>query len=85
VVTIMHKRSGDKRQGRRIRRIILVNSFRDRTQCEMVCRMSRADVLGLLNEDVQVGLVPDVERGEILTDSRGRGTFQRMTNAKEEV
>jgi len=85
VVTVMHKRSGDKRQVRRISQIILVNSFRDRTQCEMVCRLSRADVLGLLKEDVQVGLVPDVERGEILTDTRGRGTFQRMTNAKEEV
>ena len=71
MVTVMHKRSGDKRQVQRISRIILVNSFRDRTQCEMVCRLSRADVLGLLKEDVQVGLVPDVERGEILTDSRG--------------
>lgn len=85
MVTVMHKRSDDKRQVRRISRIILVNSFRDRTQCEMVCRLSRAEVLGLLKEDVQVGLVPDVEQGEILTDSRGRGTFQRMTNAKEEV
>jgi hypothetical protein len=31
----------------------------------------------LLREPVQVSLVPDVEKGEVLLDSRGRGSFQK--------
>ena len=44
--------------------------------------MSRSDVLGLLAEPVEVGLVPDVERGEVLADSRGEGSFQRGPRGK---
>ena len=44
-----------------------------------VSRVSRSDVVALLNEPVQVGLVPDVEKGEVLVDSRGRGSFQRRS------
>jgi len=40
--------------------------------------MSRADVLGLLAGPVEVGVVPDVEKGEVLVDSRGNGTFQSV-------
>ena len=72
-----HKRSKEKEQLRKVRRLVLVNSFRDRIRCETVCRMSRADVLALLNEPVEVGVVPELEKGEVLTDSRGLGTFQR--------
>ena len=36
------------------------------------------DVLGALKEPVEVHLVPDVEKGEVLTDTRGRGTLQRL-------
>jgi len=43
-----------------------------------VSRLSRSDVLGLLDEPVEVGLVPDVEKGEVLADSRGLGSFQRL-------
>jgi hypothetical protein len=39
------------------------------------CHVS--EVLGLLSEPVLVASVPDVERGEVLEDSRGGGTFQR--------
>ncbi|MGA2308575.1 MAG: hypothetical protein ABSG57_03375 [Candidatus Bathyarchaeia archaeon] len=39
--------------------------------------LSRVAVLGLLEEPVEVSLVPDVQKGEVLVDSRGRGSFQR--------
>ena len=75
-----HKRSPEKRQLRRIRRIIFTHAFRDRVSYETICTLSRSEVLGLLNEPVLVASVPDVERGEVLTDSRGTGTFQRIRN-----
>jgi hypothetical protein len=32
----------------------------------------------MLAEPVEVGLVPDVEKGEVLADSREQGSFQRL-------
>jgi len=75
----MHKRSEEKMQLRRIRGIIFFRSFCDKVLCERVSRVSRSEVVALLNEPVQVGLVPDVEKGEVLVDSRGRGSFQRRS------
>ena len=72
-----HRRSKEKEQQRKIRRFVFVNSFRDRVRYETVCRTSRTDVLALLDEPVEVGLVPELEKGEVLVDSRGFGTFQR--------
>jgi len=76
---VMHKRSEEKMQLRRIRGIIFFRSFCDKVLCERVSRVSRSEVVALLNEPVQVGLVPDVEKGEVLVDSRGRGSFQRRS------
>jgi len=40
--------------------------------------LSRRDLLGMLNFDgLNVSLVPEVERGEVLVDSRGGGSFQK--------
>ena len=75
----MHRRSELQRQKRSIRRIIFTSSFHDKILCETICRLSRDEVLGLLREPVQVSLVPDVEKGEVLLDSRGRGSFQRRS------
>ena len=72
----MHKRNAKKLQARRIRSVILHGSFYDRKLGEMVSKMTRLEVLGQLNEAVDVHLVPDVEKGEVLLDSRGRGSFQ---------
>jgi len=74
---MVHKRSAEKLLFRMVRRIIFDSSFRDRVTAETVSRVSRMDILSLLGGPVQVGLVPDVERGEVLVDSRGRGSFQR--------
>jgi hypothetical protein len=77
-MTLTHERSKEKQQARRIRRIVFLNGFRDRLRGETVCRLSRVDVLELLNEPVKIGvIVPDLVKGEILVDSRGNGSFQR--------
>lgn len=73
----MHRRSRERGQLRQVRRIIFSSSFHDRVRDETVCRTTRTDVLALLNEPIEVGLVPELEKGEVLVDSRGCGTFQR--------
>ncbi len=75
----MHKKSAKRLQDRKIRQIrgiILHGSFYDRKLGEVVSRMTRLDVLGQLNEPVEVHLVPEIEKGEVLLDLRGRGSFQ---------
>ena len=57
--------------------MIFKNSFHDFRQGETVSQVSREDILGQLHEPVTVGDVPDVEKGEVLVDSRGRGSLQR--------
>jgi hypothetical protein len=73
-----HRRSREKLQMREIRRIIFSKSVYDREAAETVCRVSRLDVLHMLKEPLEVHLVPDVEKGEVLIDSRGQGSFQRV-------
>jgi hypothetical protein len=72
-----HKRSEEKLRMRRIRQIIFSKSVYDKNRAETVSRVSRLDVLGLLKEPLEVSVVPDVEKGEVLIDSRGQGSFQR--------
>jgi hypothetical protein len=74
----VHKRSKDKLLNRRIRRIIYDSSFKDRLICETVSRVTRQDVLAYLDEPVRVSDVPDVEKGEVLVDNRGTGSFQSL-------
>ena len=75
-----------------IRKVIFRTSYQDSILAESVCRVNREDLLAYasdiimkmevteipdLNIGVTVGDVPDVEKGLILSDSRGRGIFQR--------
>jgi hypothetical protein len=77
---MVHKRSFDKLQRRIIRNIIFKNAYIDKYKGEIVSRISRHDVLSLLNyEGLKVSLVPNIERGEVLIDCRGKGSLQ---NAK---
>lgn len=73
----MHNRSSKKSQVKRIRGIIFHGSFYDRKISEIVSRITRLEVLGQLNEPIEVHLVPDVEKGEVLLDLRGRGSLQQ--------
>jgi hypothetical protein len=77
---MVHKRSQEKLLLRKIRRIIYSLSYNDRIICETVSKVSRREVLALLNQPVQLSDVPDVEKGEVLVDSRGTGSFQRLKN-----
>jgi len=63
-----------------MRNIIFKNAYMDKYRGEIVSRVSRLDVFGLLNcEGLKVSLIPDIERGEVLIDCRGKGSLQ---NAK---
>jgi hypothetical protein len=77
---MVHKRSFNKLQRRIIRNIIFKNAYIDKYRGEIVSRVSSLDILGLLNcEGLKVSLVslvPDIERGEVLIDSRGKGSLQ---------
>ena len=63
-----------------IRKYIFTTSFQDHVLAESVCTVNRKELLGYastLSMEVTVSDVPDVEKGLILSDSRGRGVFQR--------
>jgi len=75
-VILMHKRKSSKLQERKIRGIIFRGAFHDRKSGETVSKMTRIDVMAQLGEPVEVHLIPDVERGEVLSDPRGTGSLQ---------
>ena len=64
-------------QTAKIQKIIFHDSFHDKKLAEIISRSTRLEVLGQLKEPVEVHLVPDVEKGEVLVDLRGEGSFQR--------
>jgi hypothetical protein len=74
---MVHKRSKDSLQRRQIRALIFASCYHDSKRCETVSRVSRGDILASLTGPVEVCNVPDIEKGEVLADSRGCGSFQR--------
>ena len=81
---IMHKKNVKRElernrrfQKRMIQGIIFNDSFNDKKVCELVSKLDRIEVMGKIKGCFEVHLVPDVEKGEVLVDLRGRGTFQR--------
>ena len=74
---MVHKRSKDSLQRRQIRALIFASCYQDLARCESICRISRSEILASLAGPVEVCNVPDVEKGEVLVDSRGQGSFQR--------
>jgi hypothetical protein len=74
---MVHKRSKDSLQRRQIRALVFASCYQDADRCESVCRISRNEILGSLTGSVEVSNVPDIEKGEVLVDSRGQGSFQR--------
>ena len=75
-----HRRSPEAMLRRAARRYVMLSSYRDHEQAETVSKVSREDVLEHLSsleiDGVLVGAVPDVEKGLVLLDRRGRGSFQ---------
>jgi len=76
-VVDLHRRSEKKLQERRIRALIFASAFVDRARSETVCRVDRVDPLQALHGPIDVSRVPEVEKGEVLVDSRGTGSFQK--------
>jgi hypothetical protein len=74
----MHSRKPDKKQIRKIRWIIMKGSFHDKMKSEIVSNMNRIEVMGQIHEPISVHLVPDIERGEVLLDSRATGSLQKQ-------
>jgi len=74
----LHKRNENRIQERRARALIFANAFMDAIRCETVSQVDRADVLATLEGPVDVGRIPQVEKGEVLVNSRGTGSFQRV-------
>jgi hypothetical protein len=75
--SIPHKRSRKSLQKRQIRSIILSNSIYDKTRCETVTIISKTDLLIALTGQIKMSDVPNIERGEVLIDSKGKGTLQQ--------
>lgn len=79
-----HRRSMKARQRRLVKRFILKNSFKDRMKAESVCRTDPKAIIEMLQKNFdEVHLeVINYERGEVLVDSKGRGSLQRQERAK---
>ncbi len=78
-----HRRSLEARQRRDAKRLAMQSSFRDPEQAETVCIINTQTIYNLLQQ--KYGFVNmdaiNIERGEVLIDSRGRGTFQNIQPA----
>jgi hypothetical protein len=62
---------------RQIRRLIFSHGFQDHKRAETVNKLSTDEILAALTGPVQLCQIPQVEKGEVLVDSRGQGSFQR--------
>ena len=71
----MHKRSAERLLLRRIRSAIFSTCYYDKDRREIVSTVTRQDLLSLINEPVEVGHIPDLEKGEVLVDSRSGAVF----------
>jgi hypothetical protein len=74
-----NKHSEFAAQKRLAKRILLRNSFQDNILKESVNLLSSVELGSLLSSQVDYVLphAVNVERGEVLLDSRGEGTLQR--------
>jgi len=75
--SIPHRRRKESLLKRQIRSIILSNSIFDKTRCETVTTISKTDLLLTLTGQIKMSQVPDIEKGEVLIDSKGKGTLQK--------
>jgi hypothetical protein len=76
---LVHSRSVLAEQKRLAERLVLATAFQDKRRCEAVNMTSPGDLQKVLYENfgyVCPGAV-DVEKGEVLIDSRGQGSLQR--------
>jgi hypothetical protein len=64
-------------------KLVFEHAFLDKEKGEIVSTLDRADIVKLLSlGEFRVSDVPDVEKGEVLVDSRGEGSLQRRNQPK---
>ncbi|MCL5876985.1 MAG: hypothetical protein M1540_04140 [Candidatus Bathyarchaeota archaeon] len=73
----MHKRSTNKLLQRKIRRIIQHSTYYDKQKGETISTATQSEILDQLKEPIEVCLVPDIEKGEVLLDPKGKGSLQQ--------
>jgi hypothetical protein len=75
---MVHKHSIEAEQRRLARRLALTSAFQDRILQESVNTLTSDDLKTLLGKEFEFVLptFTDVTRGEVLLDSRGRGSCQ---------
>lgn len=73
-----HQRSEFSEQRRFARKALQRNAFQDRIVCETVNLLTRGELSDFLaaSFDFVLPSATEVDRGEVLSDSRGRGTLQ---------
>jgi hypothetical protein len=79
---MVHKHSEAAEQRRLARKIVLKDAFIDPIRQETVNIMGPEQVSALLSQNFEYVLpeaASHVERGEVLLDSRGQGSFQERT------
>ena len=77
-LSVPHKRSLLNLQKRVIRSEIFRHAYHDKFAGEIVSRLNRNDLLNMLNfKCLNIWQIPDVEKGEVLIDSRGKGSLQQ--------
>lgn len=62
------------------RRLVRPDSYRDRDIAETICLADADKILEMLRKEFE-GVFTDiaeVEKGEVIVDSRGEGSFQRL-------
>lgn len=78
---MVHKRSRVGHLRRLVKDLITMNAHFDRERWEGVSTLDRKDLFRILSSRgykmIPMAAVPQVERGEILYDSRGHGSLQR--------
>lgn len=79
-----HKRSFSAIQRRAAKRFISLMAYRDKFTAETINKISVKDIIdypaGKFDGRVSLGAIPRIEVGEVLYDSRGRGSFQRRNH-----
>jgi len=63
-----------------VKQLVSAEAYRDRERCETVCVSNVFDFLPVLEKEFGEGVnvsALNIERGEVLVDARGTGSFQQ--------
>jgi septum formation inhibitor-activating ATPase MinD len=75
------------KQRRFVYGLMACSGFRDRGMAETVNKLEKEELMNRLKEKfdfVEMDAVSDIEKGEVMTDSRGRGSMQTIPKPIED-